>query len=71
MEFAETAVVFKLVALCGRQLAREPVLTELLQTLKVIDMAMFGRLSQEGFLASNRQAICHVTLAEDVRVALR
>jgi hypothetical protein len=38
--------------------------------LKVIDMAMFGRLSQEGFHAGNRRAIRHVALTEDVRVGL-
>jgi hypothetical protein len=54
LEFAENRVVLKLVALCGRQLAREPLLAELLQALKVLDLAMVGLLVQEGSYAGNR-----------------
>jgi hypothetical protein len=38
--------------------------------LKVVDLAMFGCFSQEGFHASIRGAISHITLVHTVMVAL-
>jgi len=44
LEFTENGVALKLIALCGRQLARDPLLAELLQALKVLNLAMVGLL---------------------------
>jgi hypothetical protein len=67
--FTENGALLKLVTLCGRQLAREPLLAERLQALKVLDLAMVGLLVQEGSHAGNRRAVRHV-FSEDPRVGL-
>ena len=54
----------------GRKLARQAVLTELFQTLKVIDVTMIGGLAKESVLTVDRGAICNIALAEDARVGL-
>ena len=45
-------------------------LTELFQTLKVIDVTVIGGLAKESVLTVDRGAICNIALAEDARVGL-
>ena len=55
----------------GRQSAVEAVLTKLLQSLKVFNVAVVGLSTEKGGLTVNRQGVGDITLSENPGITLR
>jgi hypothetical protein len=55
----------------SREFTRETWLAELLEALKIVDMAMIKSFSEKGCLTIDRRAVRYVALTKDTRVSLR